>query len=143
MRGLRGEFAHKIDAKGRVTLPSSFRKVLPKDLVVTESPAGDCLYVFDSEGFDDWVDSLFVSEGGYDTANENHVNIRLKLNSKARSVDVDSANRITLPAKQCESVGLKKDVVLVGNSEYFLIWDAKRWHDFSEKVDEASIMKKK
>ena len=143
MRGLLGEYHHKLDAKGRLTLPSSFRKVLPEDLVVTESPSGDCLYVFDVEGFSDWVDSLFAHEDGYDAGNEKHSDVRLVLNSRAKRVEVDSAHRISLAADQIAAANLEKDIVLVGDFDHFTIWDAKRWSNFSKGVDVKSILKKK
>lgn len=143
MKGLLGEYHHKLDAKGRLTLPSSFRKVLPEDLVVTESPNEDCLFVFDVEGFSEWVDALFKHEDGYDAGNEKHAEVRLVLNSRARRVELDSAHRIGIPAEQCEAAGLDKDVVIVGDFDHFTIWDAKRWSNFHNRVDVKTILKKK
>ena len=67
MQYLFGEFRHKIDAKNRLSLPSDFRKALPDVLMVTQSPKRDedCLYVYDIDGFGEWVDSLFAKDGGF------------------------------------------------------------------------------
>ena len=143
MQGLLGTYNHKLDAKGRLTLPASFRKALPEDLVVTVSPKRDCLYVFDQPGFTAWVDSLFDHEDGYDAGNERHADVRLVLNSLAKPVEVDSAHRIGLSADQCADVGLEKDVVIVGDNDHFTVWDAKRWNGFFAEVDTASILKKR
>ena len=35
---MNGSYRHKVDAKGRMSLPAAFRKVLSEDLVVTLSP---------------------------------------------------------------------------------------------------------
>ena len=58
---LYGEFRFKVDGKGRVSLPTKFRKVLPKDLVITRDLDDECLYVFVKQDFDAWVDSIIVS----------------------------------------------------------------------------------
>ena len=138
MAGLRGEYRHKLDAKGRVSLPSAFRKVLSSDsLVVTQAPKEKCLYVFEGDNFDHWIDSLFLkkSEEGYRSNNSRHIAQRKVLNSRARDVEVDSAGRIGLSAAQRELAGLEKDVVLVGDSDHFEIWDVKRWEDFYCSAD--------
>ena len=58
MVDLFGEFRHKVDAKGRLSLPAKFRKELHDDLVVTVNPSeGNCLYVFNVEDYKEWVAS--------------------------------------------------------------------------------------
>ena len=47
---LNGSYSFKTDAKGRVSLPAKFRKVLSDDLVVTSALSGDYLMVFDGQG---------------------------------------------------------------------------------------------
>ncbi|MCH4220889.1 MAG: division/cell wall cluster transcriptional repressor MraZ [Eggerthellaceae bacterium] len=103
------------------------------------SPNGDCLYVFDSDGFGVWVNSLFQREGGFDASNSRHVRTRKVLNSRAKSVEIDGSGRIGLSADQREHATLDKDVVVVGDSDHFEIWDAKRWDDFCSSVDLSAI----
>ena len=142
MTDLVGEYRHKLDAKGRLSLPADFRKVLPKSLKITLSPNNDSLYVFDPEGFSAWVDSLFDAEGGYSPSNSNHTAIRKVLNSRARNVEVDSAGRIVVAADMRSDAGLDRDVAVVGDSDHFEIWDAKRWDEFCSNVDIMSLFKK-
>ena len=112
---LHGEYRFKVDDKGRVSLPSKFRKVISKDLVVTLNPDDECLWVFDPDEFNRWIDRLFVdSFGKYDSSNKQH---------------------IKLPAKMRGAVDIDKDVVIVGNTGYFEVWDAKRCDEADEDVD--------
>lgn len=135
MADLVGEYRHKLDSKGRITLPSAFRKVLPTDLKVAISPQDDeCLYVFEPDGFSAWVDSLFGEEG-YNPNNRKHVMFRRVLNARAKDAQIDAAGRISISAEQREAVGLEKDVVLAGNTDHLEIWDAKRWDDMVNSVD--------
>ena len=48
---LNGSFRFKVDAKGRVSLPSQFRKVLANELVVTLDPHDEFLMVFEQTDF--------------------------------------------------------------------------------------------
>lgn len=129
---LNGEFRFKVDAKGRVSLPAKFRRVLSTDLVVTLNPKDECLYVFESTGFNSWVSKVFKDKfGGYDETDDLHVRLRRKLKARAKDVEIDASGRIMLPAEAREVVGIDKDVAVVGNTGYFEIWDAKRyeWQD--------------
>ncbi len=139
MLDLVGEFRHKLDAKGRLSIPSDFRKVLSMNLKITLSPNGECLYVFEPEGFSAWVASLFSRDGGFQSSNSKHVRMRKVLNSRAKSVELDNAGRIGVSAELRAAAGLEKDLVLVGDCDHFEIWDAKRWDDFCDSVDLSSL----
>ena len=139
MSGLVGEFHHKLDAKGRVSLPSDFRKSLPKNLKVTQAPKETCLFVFEADAFDNWVDSLFAAQGGYNPANLQHDRARRLLNSRAADVEIDSAGRISISADLRDFAGLDKEVVIVGNGDHVEIWDAKRWTEFVNEFDLDSL----
>lgn len=140
MIDLMGEHRHKVDAKGRLSLPAAFRKVLSEDLVVTVDPRGKCLYVFEPEGFNEWVASFFETDGGFNPRNEVHVDIRSALKGGAHDVSIDSAGRINVPALLRGKVGIEKDVVLVGNTGYFEIWDAKRREQQDASIDLAALL---
>ena len=135
MYNLVGEYHFKLDSKGRLSLPSPFRKALPRELFVTQSPESDCLYVFDADGFGTWVESLFARSGGFDSSNRSHVRARTLLNSRAKKVDVDSSGRIGIPQSLRDAAGLEKEVAVVGNTDHFQIWDAKRWDEFVKETD--------
>lgn len=139
MANLVGEFHHKLDAKGRVSLPSDFRKVLQRNLKVTQAPQEKCLFVFQADAFDAWVDSIFESKGGYSPSNMDHVRARRLLNARATDVDIDSAGRISISADLRDKADLDKEVVITGNGDHVEIWDAKRWDDFVNGFDLDSL----
>lgn len=138
---LNGEFRFKTDAKGRMSLPAKFRKALSSELVVTRDPDDEYIMVFESGAFDEWVVSLFDSafEGGYNPTDRKHQAYRRKLKSRALDVQVDSAGRIMLPADQREAVGIDRDVVIVGNTGYFEVWDAKRYEAADAEIDLSDL----
>ena len=140
MPGLVGEYHHRLDAKGRVSLPAGFRKVLSDNLKVTLAPEEECLYIFEPDGFSEWVDSFFVDDGGYKSRNRRHVNLRRVLNSRARDIEVDAAGRINISADLRQDAGLGKEVVINGDKDHLEIWDAKRWSEFLDGVDLGDLM---
>ena len=140
MSELLGEYRHKLDAKGRLSLPADFRKALSSDLKVTPDPKNQCLYVFETEAFNTWVLSLFDSKGGYRTGDSTMVAQRKVLNSRAKKCEVDNSGRIGLSQAQRDLVGLEKDVVVIGDDDHFEIWNADRWDAFCAEVDVASLV---
>ena len=133
---LNGEYRFKVDDKGRVSLPSKFRKVISRDLVVTLNLVDECLWVFEPEGFNRWIDQLFVDRfGKFDSSSMQHIKLRSKLKRRSEDVQIDASGRIMLPAKMRGAVGIDKDVVIVGNTGYFEVWDAKRCDEMDEDVD--------
>ncbi len=133
---LNGAYRHKVDAKGRMSLPASFRKVLSSDLVVTRNPKDECLYVFEPADFNAWVSQVFEDKfGKFDATDAQHVKLRRKLKARAADVTIDSAGRIMLSAEQRKAVNIDKDVVVVGNTGYFEIWDAKRYDQVDKETD--------
>ena len=133
---LNGEFHFKVDGKGRMALPAKFRKVLSKDLVVTPELTNECLYVFETPDFNEWVEKLFIDRfGEYKESDREHVKLRRVLKSRARDVEVDASGRIMLSPEVRAAVGIDKEVVVVGNTGRFEIWDADRFKAMSDEVD--------
>ncbi len=140
MSELIGQYSRKLDAKGRLSLPADFRGILSADLRVTPDPACQCLYVFEVEAFSAWVDSLFESQGGWKSNDRKMVAQRKVLNSRVQKCEVDNSGRIHLTQAQRDVASLEKDVVIVGDSDHFEIWDEERWQQFVEDTDLLSLV---
>lgn len=141
MQGLKGEYRHKLDAKGRVSLPAALRKVLPDELVITISPEDTYLMVFTSEDYEDWVASLFGEEG-YKSTNPEHRNMRRFINARTKDIEVDSAGRVGIASEYREIVGLSKEVVLIGDTDHLELWDAKRLDETHAQINAAAWFNK-
>lgn len=139
---LNGSFRFKTDAKGRVSLPAKFRKVLSEDLVVTLALTQDHLLVFDGQdSFNAWVEDIFVDMfGGYNSTNREQMKLRSFLKGSAFDVQQDSAGRILLPADLREKAGVGKEVVIVGNTGFFEVWSEKRRAELVEEIDISSLL---
>ena len=139
---LNGSFHFKTDAKGRVSLPAKFRKLLSEDLVVTQALAGDHLLVFDGqEGFNAWVDQIFDDKfGGFNSTNREQLMLRSILKGNAYDVQPDSAGRILLPADLREQVGIDKQVAIVGNTGCFEVWSEERRSEAVAGIDLSALL---
>lgn len=135
----RGEYQHTVDSKGRVSLPAKFRKSLPDELTIVpvkNQDFGRALYVFSDEAYEVWMEAFFnAEEGGYNPRSKKHIALHKYLNASAEAVAVDAAGRVKLSAKQCEKVGISKDVTIIGEGDHVEIWDTKAYEDFMDSID--------
>ncbi|MDO5335221.1 MAG: division/cell wall cluster transcriptional repressor MraZ [Coriobacteriia bacterium] len=136
MTAFDGSFHHKIDAKGRLSLPADYRRSLKQDLKLVLSPEKDypSLWVFDADEFTNWLDHYFDKRGGYDPSNQKMSRWRKVMASRAAKCQMDDSGRIRLTAEQREKAGLSGDVMIIGDFDHLEIWDTDRWNAFEEEV---------
>ena len=139
---LNGSYRFKTDAKGRVSLPAKFRKVLSEDLVVARSLSGDYLMVFDGQdSFNAWVDGILADKfGGFNSTDSKQLMLRSALKGQAFDVQVDSAGRILLPTELREMAGIEREVVIVGNTGFFEVWSEERRNKAMSTIDISSLL---
>ncbi len=119
-----GQYAHNIDAKGRLFIPAALRRELGQTLHVTVGQ-DHCLSVFSDESWATFMDKLKALS--YSEIKKLRV-----LFAYAADCEPDPQGRILLPAKLREYAGLTKEVVVVGSYDRAEIWDAKRWAALEE-----------
>ena len=124
-----GEFAHSIDNKGRLILPSKIREVAKANFVekfyVTRG-LDKCLFMFSEE---EWK----AAEQKFKTMSFTKTDAR-KFNrlyfSGAVEVVADKQGRILLPTYLKDFAGIKRDVVIIGVSNRVEIWAKDQWQEF-------------
>ena len=135
---LTGSKQFNLDAKGRLTLPATYRKDFDGQVILI--PLQDALYGFTPDGFGQWVQSFFEKDGKkFEPGNRRQVALRRKLTGSAVTVDIDSAGRIALgkvDAAKRERLGLKRDVTVVGLVDHFEVWNTDRWEAENAALDE-------
>lgn len=120
-----GTHDHKIDDKGRVSLPSEFRRVLDtmesKDAlyIVPQLDNPRAHVAFTMNGYSNLIDRHNVRE--YEDQREQQ-RAEMKLVTRAKQVQVDDVGRIVLSKDLREMIGLGKIVRFVGNASSFEIW---------------------
>jgi MraZ protein len=128
-----GEYAHSIDAKKRLAVPSKFRGELGNRVVVTRG-LDQCLFVYPMKTWEALAEKLGnmpVGEAGTRSF------IRLML-AGATDVEVDGQGRILLPDYLKEYAGLAKEVTVAGLFNRLEIWDAAKWGEYKRRAEENS-----
>ena len=131
-----GEYRHTIDKKGRLIIPAKFRETLKENYVdkfyITKG-LDRCLFVFTE---DEWK----RQEQRFKTASFTKEKVRKFSRfffGGAYEVECDKQGRILLPQSLKDFATISRDVVIVGVSSRFEIWNGGEWEKFYEAAKET------
>ena len=126
-----GSYEHSMDAKGRVSLPATFRKEFGEGAPLVLAPGSNGeVNVFSQEGFNEWLESLFEADGGFKRNSRAHVRRRMHYSNAAKQVEVDKAGRISIPPAFIENGGFGKQILVCGDVDHVSLWDPARRDEF-------------
>ena len=124
-----GEFAHALDAKDRVIIPSKFRDIFKKKRIgkfyITRG-LDRCLFVFPEN---EWKAQDQKFKKLPFTKQEARQFNRLYF-SGAAEVSCDKQGRILLPPYLKEYAEIHEHVMIVGLSDRFEIWALEKWKTY-------------
>jgi MraZ protein len=139
-----GEFNCKIDAKGRVMLPSALRKQL--------APEANERFVM-NRGFESCLVLYPKNEWEVISAEVNKLNQYVKKNREfiryfyrgATELELDSNGRLLLPKRMLQYAGIDKEIVLFAYGNRIEIWDKDKYdnlltdepEDFADLAEEV------
>ena len=134
----RGQFAHNLDPKGRVSLPARFREVLQREgdnrYVLTPDPRYSCLHLYPFRGWEEYERK--VSE--LPTHHEGVVRFRRLYISVAQEGELDKVGRVRLPPEFRERIHVDKEVVFAGMGKIIEIWAKDLWdREIAESEQQA------
>jgi division/cell wall cluster transcriptional repressor MraZ len=142
MAGLFGDSINSIDAKGRVSLASKYRKDLPESVVVMTSLDSEfpSLEIYSLEDFEKFRYDYFLPDGGFQRAKLAHTRLMNKINSRAEKCKIDSAGRITISAKRMAEAKIAGDseVMMFGNDDHVKVYDAAIYEDYQRSLDDIN-----
>jgi MraZ protein len=128
-----GEYNHNLDEKGRMAVPSKFRKILKDGAVVTRG-LDDCLFLYPKKEWSSIAKKLSALPISQAKA---RAFARLML-AGAMDVDFDNQGRINLPEYLRKFAGLKKKAIVAGLYDRLEIWDEESWNKFKSGAEKES-----
>ena len=133
-----GEYAVKVDDKGRFTVPSRVRQVM--------DVAGDAVWYM-TRGFDGCI-SLYPRDewrriraqiSQYSSMNAKALDFRRLFFSNMGEGRIDGQGRMAIPAHLRELGGIETDAeaILIGVDDHLEIWNRERWRAFQSGNEAA------
>lgn len=129
-----GQYAHSIDAKGRLFIPAKLRDELGGTFHVTVGQ-DHCLSVYSDESWNAFMEKL-------KSLSYNEVKKLRGLFAYAADCEPDGQGRILIPAKLRQYAGLEKDVVIIGSYDRLEIWNAARWAEIERDAFDSGDLEK-
>lgn len=120
---LLGNIEAKVDAKGRVVLPSVFRKSLAasgeETLVLRKDVFQPCLVLYPDSVWTEQMDALRSRLNRWNAA---HQQIFRQFVSDVEVMPLDSSGRILLPKRYLRMAGIEQKVKFIGMGDTIEIW---------------------
>jgi len=129
-----GKFSRTLDAKGRFTVPSSFRGGLAAGAYVTQGFDRN-LQVLTSDAFQE----IYRTVASLNIANPLARLLQRLILGNAQRLDVDTGGQIIVPEELKEFADLHNDIFLIGQGEYFEIWSPKAWDTQEAQIRDAEL----
>ncbi len=125
-----GEYTYSIDQKKRLAIPSKFRKMLGKKVVITRG-LDQCLFLYP---LNEWR-SLAKKLAQLPLSQADARGFARLMLTGAMEVGFDNLGRILIPDYLKEYASLRKKVVVTGVYNRIEIWDEKKWKIYKSKTE--------
>ena len=129
-RRFRGESQHKVDTKGRVSIPASFRRVLesgdancqpggnPELVIVYGDDDRNFLECYTMEA----IDEVDAQIDALTRGSKPRKALQRLFHGRSFATTVDETGRLVLPAKLRNKIGLKGEAFFIAAGDTFQIW---------------------
>ncbi len=139
-----GDFVCKADAKGRIVLPSLFKKVMnameENRFVVRKDLFEDCLIL---SPYPDWEQEMNEIRARVNMYNRAENKFYRQYFRGAAEVIFDGNGRMLLPKRLLEKISLPKELVLVGVDNKIELWSKAVYEGDEMSEGELALMAEK
>lgn len=119
-----GDYQVKADLKGRIVVPSSFRKQLlasdATEFVLRKDIFQNCLVLYPRKEWDEQVEYLRTKLNDY---NRIHKKFKAQFFRDTSELALDANGRLLLPKRLLELAGISAEMVFAGMDRTIEIWD--------------------
>ena len=133
-----GSYTCKLDAKGRMVLPSKVRTELPEthnDVIYLNRGLGNFLVLFSEISFN----KMFAHYSGLSDFDPDQAKIKRYWLSNVVKIELDKSNRMLISKEHAHYAGIEKEVRLIGVGDRLEIWDAKKYEEQESSVTPEEI----
>lgn len=143
-RRFRGESVHKVDGKGRVSIPAPFRRVLeegdpdwvpganPNLVLLYGLPGRPCLECYSlraMEALDDKISAL-------PSFSRDRLILERTINTQSVYAQVDENGRMVLSQKLRDAAGVTGEAIFAGMGDRFQIWEPAAYRADMARIDD-------
>ena len=127
-----GQFPYKVDEKGRIPIPPSFRHDLADGGFLTPGAEG-CIAIYTRAKFEEIAHTL--QPAGLPKGDNRALSHALF--PKATELKLDGQGRVMLPPELRQIAEITDSAIVVGMNSYAEIWSPEKWKAQEEKQAQA------
>ncbi len=142
-----GDYPCKADAKGRIMLPAAFKRQLDSsedkhkdNFVVKKDIFEKCLVLYP---MDEWERQNSIIRSKINPYNKEHNKFLREFHRGKAEVTLDSNNRMLIPRRLLDLVGIQKEVVLAGLDGKIEIWDKDTYEQNAQSEEDFANLAEK
>jgi MraZ protein len=136
-RRFRGSDTFKVDAKGRVSIPAPFRRVIeasdpdwrdglrPNIVIVYGDDRQDWLEVYSMRAIEEIDEQIEAMQRG----SQDRLLLEERMYGQSFEAQIDEDGRLVLPQKYREKIGLTSEAFFISAGDYFNIWKPETYQD--------------
>ena len=119
-----GNIEARLDGKGRVFVPASYREILAEmgsaHIIMRRDTDNECVIFYPEHVWQNKVNQLRSALDEWEPEDQM---ILMQFMSEAEILDMDSQGRVLLQKKHLEMIGAQQDILFVGMLDRFAIWN--------------------
>ena len=131
-----GDYTCKVDAKGRITLPSAFKKQMDSAsgdrFVVKKDIFEKCLVLYP---FDEWERQNRLIRERINPYNKEHNKFLRNFYKGTAELALDGNSRLLIPKRLLDLVEITKEVIMAGQDGKIEIWARHLYEQIEESED--------
>ncbi len=139
-----GDYNCRVDAKGRVMLPAAFKKQMPAaamaKFVVKKDIFEKCLVLYP---MDEWDRQNNIIRSKINPYNKEHSRFLRGFYKGTAEVVLDASNRILVPRRLLDLVGIESEAVLAGQDGKIEIWSSDLYIKLESEADGFALLAEK
>lgn len=139
-----GDYHCKLDSKGRVMLPSAFKKQMPAAasdrFVIKKDIFERCLVLYT---MDEWERQNAIIRSKINPYNKEHNAFLRGFYKGTAELVLDSNNRILIPKRLLEDITDENEIVMAGQDGRIEIWSAKHYEFVAKDADQFAALAEK
>ena len=132
-----GSYTYSVDAKGRVSIPAKYKKVLNQesnDTFMMVRGLTTCIDVYPMDLWNTEVKPRIDQLDDYDVEQAAFKRMLLEL---ADDYTLDSQSRLLVPKKLLEFAGIEKDVLILGQNKKIEFWNPEIYKSQQNEVTKS------
>lgn len=118
-----GSYKYSVDSKGRVSIPSKFRKYVNQDANDTFIMTRGIVQCIDIYPQDSWKEDVLVRINQLDDFDPEESAFKRLISELAAEEKLDSQSRLLIPKNLLEFAKIEREVIVLGQTKKIELWN--------------------